>query len=220
MCFSILQFRDLLRSTSRLVSNNELVSSELHTDKYWQLLVSVVWWCCSWGAIAWCSECSVMFLPPLISSPFPHSSPSHTHEHSEISTFLTGYQDNKYCAWNLGPTSACMFSVLQVMHMDMGPREPELTCPHSYNSPCCQCTDHVSVKYSGHDYCLANNEFPFPGGVGELIIHGNTGRWRMTCTCTHTLFSHFIYSTVVQSKGNGVEFKTGNAQHAVKHMTH
>ena len=118
-----------------------------------------------------------MFLPPRsLPLPFPHSSPSCTHKHSEISTFLTGYQDNKYCAWNMGPTSVCMYSVLEVIHMDMGPREPELTCPHSYNSPCCQCTDHVSVKYSGHDYCLANYEFPFPGGVGELIIHGNTGR--------------------------------------------
>ena len=71
-----------------------------------------------------------------------------------------------------------MYSVLQVVHMDMGPREPELNCSHSYNSPCCQCTDHVSVKNSDHDYCLADSECPFPGGGDdcELVIHDNTGR--------------------------------------------
>ena len=42
----------------------------------------------------------------------------------------------------------------------------------------------------------------------------------MTSHTTHFLYSHFIYSKTVQSKRNGVEFKTGDAQHAVEHMAH
>ena len=48
-------------------------------------------------------------------------------------------------------------------------------------------------------------------------------KYAHTHTHTHTHFffnSHFIYSTTVQSKRNGVEFKTGDAQHAVEHMAH
>ena len=133
----------------------------------------------------------------LLCCPSP-SAHTHTHTHSPTPSFT--YSRSKYCVWNLGPTSTCKYTYVLVTEADMGPRAEGLSCTHSYDSPCCQCRNHLLVSYSNHNYCLVDEkECPFPtaGDQCVLDVHSGTGMSVQVHTVTHSLHTVSSYQFIL-----------------------